>query len=407
MKAIELKKELENLNIRHWCIYSESGYYGNNDFLNYKTVKKFLNYDDNEFLYSPETTHPIIRVKVIPYMKNGITIKKFKTLTKNVPEYWIFTGDIVTRPCTVKKILKRLDRPYIKDVFKIGNINIIPSTKENKMNYKNAEDAEIKNKVVSVVGRHPLMEDVETSYYLKKKKEIELDQELGLTNQSLISNMELLKNDIDHLTSSKKYYPVTERMLNQMFRIRKLKNKCLLHNLKEIFDKTWNRLWLFFTSASLTCGSAFLIKYSMIKDLYLWKNVFMSSTIFFGCICTISAFFALFIKGIKIRYQYIQIELMKEPINVTKYKIPYGAKLKMKEALDTKIFKDFIIAYPKVEVRNEEIDVKIRMETDPALLGITDDKREFLICWWDVKHDIDKAEKKIDWIKKFKVETKI
>ncbi|MBW2992975.1 hypothetical protein KY317_00180, partial [Candidatus Woesearchaeota archaeon] len=251
----------------------------------------------------------------------------------------------------------------------------------------------------------PLMEKIETAMSIKKTKEIELEQELGLTKQSLLSNTELLMSDIDELTSSKNYYPVSEKMLNKMFGMRRLLNKCLIHNAKEIIINSAIStvtplpvclVLLAFCIWGSIEGSQHGI--ALLKAISIGGIIISSFGAIIGLIVLCN-------KGIKISYDFVITRLKTENIKSTSKKIPYGALLKLKEAKDTEIFKDFIIAYPDVNMKHKEIDIQLpRMELDPALLGVTDDNRMFLICWWDIKHDIDKADKKIDWIKNFKVE---
>lgn len=268
-----------------------------------------------------------------------------------------------------------------------------------------AEFIETSGKEIAMITsnhRHFLMVNKETEFSKKKQKELELDRKLNLSNQVALTGIEQLQNDIDELTSSRSYRRVTNGMLDKMFKIKSLRRKCLIHNAKEMFTKT------------VFCGLFPLIMsivFCGIAAFYFFSNPFMSiigiSSTIFGIITLISTMISianLQSNGTKISYTLLKVILKKEKIIDTEKKIPYGAKLKLEEALKSKIFKYFAITYPKVMVNETTVNFDIRMFLDPALLGITHDGRQYLICWWDVKKDIDKAKSDINWVKKFKVD---
>jgi hypothetical protein len=107
------------------------------------------------------------------------------------------------------------------------------------------------------------------------------------------------------------------------------------------------------------------------------------------------------------------------PLSEATMKIPYGAKLKTAEAKRTGIFKEFAIVYPKFQVGEKVVNVgggKIRgldgstakffqsLNVDPAIVGITDDKRYFMVVYWDVQHDVERVLDEIEDFKKFKLQ---
>jgi len=106
-------------------------------------------------------------------------------------------------------------------------------------------------------------------------------------------------------------------------------------------------------------------------------------------------------------YSKIEVSLEIKPIQETAIKIPYGAKLKMEEAFDSKIFKNFVIAYPKFNIKKHKLLVKEkiipRIDFDPAICGITEDGRLHMIVYWDIKKDKDKTIKSIERFKKHKL----
>lgn len=61
-----------------------------------------------------------------------------------------------------------------------------------------------------------------------------------------------------------------------------------------------------------------------------------------------------------------------EDFDTTKVEIPYGAKLRYEEAVETKEFDQFLVCYPSLE----EL-------TDPAIVGVADDGSWKLIALWD------------------------
>jgi hypothetical protein len=225
----------------------------------------------------------------------------------------------------------------------------------------------------------------------------------------------LLKNDIDELTKSNEYHQVSKKMLNQLFGINKLRSSAFPYHVKEAITRSLYGLrfpfmWFgFIAICSILIYTLCHVKVGIDIDLK-GLSVVLGVLSFIGCgIGSICGFVNCFISDrrdprVQLNYDFIKVALEMEPIKQTKVKIPLMAKLKIKEAKDSELFEDFTIAYPRVTLENKKHWLGLHKKVDPVILGVTKDERMFMVCWWDVKHEVDRAQTDLNMFKKYKVE---
>ena len=284
--------------------------------------------------------------------------------------------------------------------------------------------------------RHPVILNKEVPYAKKFEEELLLDHELGLKNQMNIDAKRFFSKDIDELTRTEDYHEVSLKVVERMFKMRLMKFACFLHNIVESFTVTFKQFFMSLIYIIICAASAFgtyrlgVFIYMSQNDLY--QSLGIISAIVTGVISISFLIFALMepfmtvhaievprgndddftdthnidVKGIKLDFFFLKVFLKIEPVEDTELSIPRGAKLRMLEAKKTGIFEGFSIAYPVLEKRHVKYHRFLKQReqpTDPVLLGITKDNRFFLIAWWDIKKDIDRIQKDLKILKKFKV----
>ena len=99
--------------------------------------------------------------------------------------------------------------------------------------YEDAEYAEVPAIIYEPI-RHHLLAEKNKKYIKPIKKELEIDQQLGLRNQAVIDQQSALEKDIDELTNSKDYYEITAKQLEMLFGLGKIKAKVAMINTKEL-----------------------------------------------------------------------------------------------------------------------------------------------------------------------------
>jgi hypothetical protein len=255
-------------------------------------------------------------------------------------------------------------------------------------------------------GRHPLMLTTKTKYAKEMKKEIAFDEQLELPTQAVINSMELLQMDIDELTSSKDYYPIDDNILEKIFNIKKFRTSCtkftIMSYIKGLIEHQKIALWFYLFAAKVS-----LIFFFVVINLTINPHIIAPSLILMVISIVIPIAISITtLQKKKIKHSNLSVRINKDPITTTKVKLPMGAKLKYKEAKESEIFESFIVAYPylDLETKNDDVSTSPKYESDPAIIGITGDRRYFMICWWDVKKDIDKINRQLNWVKKFKIE---
>lgn len=294
-------------------------------------------------------------------------------------------------------------------------------------------DKDKKNKEVALVvnlPRHPLMAAVENENFKKQKKEVLLDAELGLKNQCAIDTIELLRNDIDELTSSAKYYEVDENILNRLFKIGLLKLQCLPYNFNALIGSIFKviKTSVICLIGMFSCIAVIVWRvsntpiqsYTAFSQGAFWYFALIVVMAIIVFVFLIFSFSKLGVRSvskdkndtvikrtIKFEFEFLTVRLKNERLQETRIKIPYGAKLKLKEAKDTSIFEDFKIVYPGSNLEHtEKTFIFSRKLLDPAIIGITSDNRMYMIVYWDVQKDVEKTLKDIKTFTKFKLGNK-
>jgi hypothetical protein len=207
------------------------------------------------------------------------------------------------------------------------------------------------------------------------EKELEEAKELKLTNQVKILEKELKDRKL-------------RLKINELFKIKETNKKI-------------NRIPIIkmIISIVLVLLFGYLIAYTTLtstKPVNSTNGMIILGYIF--CCIGSSYGFALYLAMLN------EIKLTIEPVDKTDIYIPRGAKINLKEAKTTGLFKEFYIAKPSI----------VQKQIDPALLGKTEDNRLFMICYWDIERDLievteqakDKKNNKIiniDRFKKFKI----
>lgn len=266
-------------------------------------------------------------------------------------------------------------------------------------------------KIPDDIQRHPLINKSDTSIQ-PIIDEFELDKALGLFNQARLTSQKALAHDIDELTSNKNFFEVTPKTLEKLFNFNSLKKHCFFSNLT-------SSILGFFKGAILPL-SLDIIALSLIYPLFRfsfyaipWHYTPTSITIGIFNIITWIGWIILVIAGIRtwsditIPHTILDIKLDLIKLDQVTEKIPYGAKLKIKEAQNTNLFQSFVFATPSFTTRKlNDIYNKSNKKlpkNDPAILGVTLDQRMYMIVYWDIQKDTEKIIKNINKLKPFKL----
>jgi hypothetical protein len=258
--------------------------------------------------------------------------------------------------------------------------------------------------------RHELKKGQTNDAIQAISEELDVDKKLGLEKQAKLTVSKSLKQDIDELTSSKDYFEVSQALLKKLFQIRKLRSQCFWHNI-------FAPIKAFFVAGvlPLSIHVLFLILlYPIVKfSVWIWPLAVKGATPWLVTLCIFNVIGWIGVAvvlifgfvtwgGRRIQYALMKIKLKSLPLSEVTEKIPYGAKLKVLEAQETGIFKDFVYIAPEFEV-NRKVHNILFPSIDPAILGVTGDKRMYMIVYWDIENDVEKVVKQIEHFKKFKL----
>jgi hypothetical protein len=259
------------------------------------------------------------------------------------------------------------------------------------------------------IFRHPLMEGKVTKDLAILVDELEIDRKLGLIYQAQETTEEILRKDIDELTSSKDFFEVSRKLVEKLFSLGKLKITCFFSNVKEAIHQT---LIVAGPGIAMVLGGLLLFIPVIILWSHLGKIPESKVTAGIFCLFFLNVAFSMGLGVLVIagyvnmfyektyRYDFLKVQINYVPLNEAQVKIPRGAKLKVLEAQETKIFEGFVLASPKFIVEHKEVQFS---RPDPAILGVTKDKRLFMIVYWDVERDVERVVKDIETFKKFKL----
>lgn len=266
-------------------------------------------------------------------------------------------------------------------------------------------------KTFTSLRRHELMVQESDEHITSIKEELDIDTQLGLKHQAEITANKALMHDIDKLTSSNDFFEISSKQLSKLFQMGSLKRKCYWANLISFWSSVINTCALPITLDILFLA---LIYPMMIFSFAVipWKGNPIGISLGFGNVIAWIGMIILLIFGIgtwdkkKLSYLVIDVKIDTKPLSSVSDPIPYGAKLKVLEAKKTGIFKDFVFAIPEftIEGRNHLIDLKKNFPPiDPAILGVTEDKRMYMIVYWDLDKDVERIVKNINNFKKYKL----
>jgi len=257
--------------------------------------------------------------------------------------------------------------------------------------------------------RHELLAKTETDASAKHREELALDAKLGLKRQAKATGASQLAADIDELTDAKDYHEISARQLSKLFNIGTLKRLCFRRNVVFHAEAFWERL----THKSNTMSLIFFVPsfITFLATLHCVPSagptVGAVAFIFASIFSAISLVCWLVLTFDNFSYSHTQLDakLDVENLDATDVRLPYGVKLKVAEAMDTKIFEGFSIARPIMTEGHSTVDLshKFLSFIDPAVLGVTVDKRMFMIAYWDIDKDIDKTKESISKFERFKI----
>lgn len=264
-------------------------------------------------------------------------------------------------------------------------------------------------------ARHHLMADKEREYLEQARKELELQEELGLHKQAELTQEKTLQKDIDELTSSRDFYEVDSKILARLFGMRSLQKKCEAHNIREFLSVSYHQLrWellLMGVAAGLTVGLIEACKGCIVLGAASALSIYhVIGTLAVGAAAVASWIMSIarLGSGKKFDYEFMKVELRSEDLTKTHIRIPYGAMLKTAEAKRTEIFTEFGLVRPefkthKVSAGWEAVDLSKHFPADPAIVGHTEDGRQFLIVYWDIEKDRARVLRNIAQFKKHKL----
>lgn len=253
--------------------------------------------------------------------------------------------------------------------------------------------------------RHDLLKNKPNELISTLQEELNVDKELGLDNQAKITASKSLKNDIDELTTSNDYFEVSKDLLKTLFQVPSLQAKCFFYNIISALKG-------FFSAGALPLSLHGLMIIMLVPLTYYasWLNEQPDAILTYlmkgSCVLGFIGEVFLLAVGIstwfdrKIEYDVLNIDLKIIPLEDVSDEIPYGAKLKVLEAKKSNIFEDFVYAKPEFFIERKIINMPV---VDPAILGVTRDKRMYMIVYWDIDKDVEKVVKQIEHFKKFKL----
>jgi len=248
-----------------------------------------------------------------------------------------------------------------------------------------------------LMDRHPLMNGKRTKVYAKENKRYQRAKKLGLVNQMKASVETVYNDDMNRLTKKKGYKRVTEEVLMQLFEIPRLKRLALKRTLQNI----WASNLKYCIMACLFSTAYWVIT----NPIYDSSSVWFLPAIIFGAIATglsLGSFILLRNGQRGWEFPVAKVALATANLDETSIRIPDRAMAAYEKAKGTGIFKDFKLRFPTTKI--EKVSVNIIPELDPAIVGLTGTGKMYMICYWDIKQDIDIAEARINELKPFKIE---
>ena len=275
--------------------------------------------------------------------------------------------------------------------------------------------------------RHPKAE-ANPCYLQEIKDEINLDIELGLPEQFRKNQEILLKKDIDVLTDTHEYFNVTPKILEKVFKLKTIKTLCFMNNIKEVILKTIWGLKIPIAMTGTFIGS--VIAFITLVNATAPKAPLLVTGVWgLGILTAVTAVLSIveFVASFQLRelnshasetekrirnfwrvcfnYRFMKIQLITEGAQATLMSIPKKAKEKMKAAKDLGLFEGFAIAYPQFSINGIVTKPPIsNFVEDPVIMGVAQDGRMFLVCWWNIKKNIDQVMTHLRMFNNYKVD---
>lgn len=224
-----------------------------------------------------------------------------------------------------------------------------------------------------VLWRHRNMSSVETEQSKQAKDELELDKELRLENQAKMTAAEVLSDDINKLSEKHGYPFITGEKIRQLFEVDKLTKQVERSNVTTTIISHFINI-----SGPIILSVVLYIFAILLLSLMIYT--FNIGTL----LLTIMGFSVAICYHLWVAEKYTMnkvkhnkrklenINCFTDLVKSTSVRIPRKAKEKMLEAHKLGIFEDFSIVHVS----------KNQKTVDPAILGITQDGRTMLICWW-------------------------
>ncbi len=251
------------------------------------------------------------------------------------------------------------------------------------------------------------------------QEDIALNLSLGLNSQSKIQINEVVENEIEKLTSDS-YPEIDERGLRKLFGVSAFRPALLLHNFVQLLKNL----------VVVAMIPSFVV---VVRHVFPFLgNVIETSGLFLACVGILGTALAAVGVVFSVLYwiasvpsmvsaqakdnpcgwptwlqaRYLLLDIKIELASETSIKIPYGVKLKMKEAKDKNIFSGFVVAYPQIVSPEFKMFSRLKANfVDPALMGVNRVNGErvmHLISYWDIEKDKERILNDMKRMKKLK-----
>ena len=246
------------------------------------------------------------------------------------------------------------------------------------------------------------------AYVKEFQKNIELDCELGLKGQAKEAAKKLVDKDIEEILKGEPYTEVNINDLEKLFGIPRMRRQSVVWNFFQKYKFSMGSL----TAGIISLNACWFLAHS---SFFVLDNVPTLGEVWMVIACIalgVGAVAGVVMGAVYIhpdnipRHPRLVVDLQVEDVRETSMTIPYGAKLRLKEAYDTGKFDNFKIAYPQPSI--QQVDKPAPKIVDPAIIGckrntLTHAEKWYMIVFWDIPKDKEITEKKIKELKKFKL----
>lgn len=262
---------------------------------------------------------------------------------------------------------------------------------------------EPKNNLPVQFGAFPIA--IEQERLERVKHDMELNKKLGLHGQNKKLANEVKSENIERVMDKTKYPEINEKGLLNLFGVSGLNWDIWKHNLKIIFK--YGIAIPLFCVLVLAGGIEYLNwlpdpnviihKFGQFMGVFMVilaiATGFISLVLCLGSVVFFIMSYASFftnetpIKDNKL----IKLSLTIEDLATTRTMIPYGAKLMLSEAMDSKLFQGFHLVKPDI---TELYKKRAIPKMDPAFVGVMNldgEEKWFLVSLWDIEKDKERV----------------